>query len=226
MMNYWMVREKKLAYARERGDRQAIGIYLAEVGETLGHLGDYPSAESHLREALIHIKGGTPYQYAYRLCGLGEILLVQGQIAESREIFQESIDGMKIGEKWGQGKVLAGLSMAALQTGNRDKAWEYIQQAVQHHYDGHTHYFTHFSLAAYAYLLSQQTDIRTAIEIYAMLHQQNFIRGSCWFNNLYRKPIYAMAMEKKPGEIKIAEAMGKEMKLWETLEQIIQQVKV
>lgn len=220
------VREKKLAYARERGDRQATGIYLAEVGETLCHLGYYPSAENHFREALIHIKSGTPYQYAFRLCGLGEVLLVQGQISESYDVFRESITGMKIGEKWGQGKALAGLSMAALKMGKRDKAWEFIQQALQLHHEGHTHYFSYFSLGAYAYLLSQQGDIRTAIEIYAMLDQQNFVRDSCWFNNLYRKPIYSIAMEKKTSEIKKGESIGKEMDLWETLEQIIQQVKV
>ena len=115
---------------------------------------------------MIHIKSGTPYQYAFRLCGLGEVLLVQGQISESYDVFRESITGMKIGEKWGQGKALAGLSMAALKMGNREKAWEFIRQALQLHHEGHTHYFSYFSLGAYAYLLSQQGDIRTAIEIY------------------------------------------------------------
>jgi tetratricopeptide (TPR) repeat protein len=220
------VREKKLAYARERGDRQAIGIYLAEVGETFCHLGNYPTAENHFREALIHIKGGTPYQYAYRLCGLGEILLVQGQIAESRDIFQESINGMKIGEKWGQGKALAGLSMAAFKIGDREKAWENIQQALQYHYNGHTHYFTHFSLATYACLLSRIGDPLNGIEIYSMLEQQNFVRDSRWFNDLYREQIYAVAIEKNLDKIKKAETVGKEMNLWRTLEKIIQRTKV
>ena len=220
------VREKKLAYARERGDRQNTGIYLAEVGETLCHLGNYPAAENHFKEALIHIKGGTPYQYAYRLCGLGEVLLVQGQISESQEIFQESINGMKIGEKWGQGKVLAGLSVATFKMGEREKAWEIIQQALQYHHDGHSHYFTHFSLGAYAYLLSQHGDLLTGIEIYAMLEQQKFVRESRWFNDLYRDPIHASAMKNNPNDMTTSESVGKEMKLWKTLEQIIQQVKM
>jgi DNA-binding SARP family transcriptional activator/predicted ATPase len=220
------IREKKLAYARERGDRQATGIYLAEVGEALCHLGDYPFAESHFREALIHIKSGTPYQYAFRLCGLGEVLLVQDQITESYVVFQESITGMKIGEKWGQGKALAGLSMVALKMGKREEAWEFIQQALQYHYNGHTHYFTHFSLAAYAYLLSQQGDPLAGIKIYAMLNEQKFIRDSLWFKNLYRDPIYASALRDNPDEIKKAESIGKEMNLWKTLEQIVQQSKM
>lgn len=216
------VREKKLDYAQERGDRQTTGIYLAEVGETLSHLGNYSSAEDHLRKALFHVREGTPYQYAYRLCGLGEVLLVQGKISESYDVFQESIAGMKIGEKWGQGKTLAGLSMAAFKIGNREKAWEIIQQALQYHHIGHTHYFTHFSLATYACLLSLNGDPLSGIEIYSMLEQQTFVRNSLWFNDLYRKPIYAAAFEKNRDEIKQAESIGKEMNLWRTLEQIIQ----
>lgn len=95
------VREKKLAYARERGDRQATGIYLAEVGETLCHLGHYSAAEVHFWQALIYIQDGLPYQYAIRLCVLGQVLLVQDRNSESYGIFQESFSGMKIGEKWG-----------------------------------------------------------------------------------------------------------------------------
>lgn len=221
-----VVREKKLAYARERGDRQTTGIYLAEIGETLCHLGNFPAAEESFREALIHIKSGTPYQYAYRLCGLGEVLLVQDRISESYDVFQESIAGMKIGEKWGQGKALAGLSVAAFKVGKLEKAWKLIQQALQHHHEGHTHYFSYFSLGAYAYLLSQRGDIRTAIEIYALLDQQNFVRDSRWFNDLYQKSIYAMAMEECLNEIAKSESTGKKMDLWKTLEQIIQQVKI
>jgi len=220
------VREKKLAYARERGDRQTIGIYLAEVGETLSHLGYYPDAEDYFKEALIQIKEGIPYQYAFRLCGIGEVLLVQGQTPESYKVFQESIAGMNIGEKWGQGKALAGLSMAAFKIGKQEKAWEITQQALQCHYNGHTHYFTHFSLAAYACLLSMSGDPLSGIEIYSMLEKQNFVRNSRWFNDLYRKPIYAAAVEKNRDEIKKAESVGKEMDLWRTLERIIQRAKV
>lgn len=100
------VREKKLAYARERGDRQATGIYLAEVGETLCHLGHYSAAEVHFWQALIYIQDGLPYQYAIRLCVLGQVLLVQDRNSESYGIFQESFSGMKIGEKWGRVKRL------------------------------------------------------------------------------------------------------------------------
>jgi tetratricopeptide (TPR) repeat protein len=148
------------------------------------------------------------------------VLLVQGQISESYDVFQESIAGMRIGEKWGQGKALAGLGFAAFNMGKREKAGELIRQALQHHHEGHTHYFSYFSLGSYAYLLSQQGDIRTAIEIYAMLDQQNFVHASFWFNDLYRKPIYVVAVERNLGEIKEAEWVGKEMNLWRTLEQI------
>jgi len=219
------IREKKLAYASERGDHQTTGIYLAEIGETLCHLGHYPAAENHFKEALIQIKEGIPYQYAYRLCGFGEVLLVQDRISESYDVFRESFAGMKIGEKWGQGKALAGLSLAAFKIGNQEKAWELIQQALQYHHIGHTHYFTHFSLAAYACLLSLTGDPLSGIEIYSMLEQQNFVRSSRWFNDLYRTPIYASAFEKNRDEIKQAEAIGKEMDLWRTLEQIIQRTK-
>jgi predicted ATPase/DNA-binding SARP family transcriptional activator len=220
------VREKKLAYARERGDRQTTGIYLSEVGETLCHLGHYPAAEDHFKQALIYIKYGTPYQYAYRLCGLGEVLLVQGKIDESQVIFQESINRMKIGEKWGQGKALAGLGIATFKMGDREKSREIIQQALQYHYDGHSHYFTHFSLGAYAYLLSQQGDSLTGIKIYAMLEGQKFVRDSRWFKDLYRDPIYALAIKDNPNDMTASESGGKEINLWRTLEQIVQQSKM
>jgi hypothetical protein len=152
------------------------------------------------------------------------VLLVKGQISESQDIFQESINGMKIGEKWGQGKALAGLSIATYKMGDQEKAREIIQQALQNHHEGHTHYFTHFSLGAYAYLLSQLGNSLTGIEIYSILEQQKFVRDSRWFNDLYRKPIYAAAMVNNPDEIIKAEAIGKDMNLWETLEQIIQQI--
>jgi DNA-binding SARP family transcriptional activator/predicted ATPase len=220
------VREKKLAFARERGDRRTSGNYLAEVAECLCHLGHYASAGDSYGEALSHVKGGTLYQYAYRLCGLGEVLLVQDQIAESHDVFQESIHGMKIGEKWGQGKALAGLSVATFKMGDREKAWEIIQQALQYHCESHTHYFAHFSLAAYAYLLSQHHNSLTAIEIFAMLEQQKFVRASQWFNDVYRKPIYAVATKDNPDEIATAESIAKECNLWRTLEQILQQAEM
>jgi tetratricopeptide (TPR) repeat protein len=220
------VREKKLAYARERGDRRTTGIYLAEVGENLCHLGHYPSAGDYFREALNHLKGGTLYQYALRLCGLGEVLLVQDRIAESHDAFQESIDGMKIGEKWGQGRALAGLGVATFKMGDREKAWEIIHQALQYHHEGHTHYFAYFSLAAYAYLLSQSHNSLTGIEIYAMLEQQRFVRDSQWFNDLYRKPIYAAAMKDNPDKVTTAESIGRQRDLWRSLEQICQQAKM
>ena len=130
---------------------------------------------------------------------------------------------MKFGEKWGQGKAFAGMSIAAFKMGKQEKGWELIRQALQHHYIGHTHYFSYFSLGAYAYLLSQQGYMQTAIEIYAMLDQQNFVHTSCWFNDLYRKPIFAAASDSKPGDINKAELAGKKMNLWETLQQIVQQ---
>ena len=151
---------------------------------------------------------------------------MQGRISESQEIFQESIDGMNIGEKWGQGKVLAGLSIATFKMGDQEKALEIILQALQYHYDSRSHYFTHFSLGAYAYLLSQLGDPLTGIEIFAMLEQQKIVHDSHWFNDLYRKPIYAAAIENNPDEITKAEAIGKDMNLWKTLEQIIQRIKI
>jgi len=214
------VREKKLAYAQERGDRQTTGIYLAEVGEILCHLGNYPAAEDYFRKALKHIKGSTPYQYAYRLCGLGEVLLVQDKITESQEIFRESINGMKIGEKWGQGKALAGLSVATFKLGDREKAWEIIEKALLYHHEGQTHYFSYFSLAAYAYLLSQPGNSLVGIEIFSMLEQQKFVRDSRWFTDLYRKPIYKAAKQFEQFDIRAAEIQGKEGDLWNTLAKI------
>jgi predicted ATPase len=220
------VRERKVACARERGDRQTTGIYLAEVGENLCHLGRYAPAADHYREALNHVRGGTPYQYAYRLCSLGEVLLVQNQITESHDAFLESIHDMKIGERWGQGKALAGLSVATFKMGDREQAWDVIQEALRYHLEGRTHYFAHFSLAAYAYLLSQDQDALTGIEIYAMLEQQNFVRDSQWFNDLYRRPIYAAAPKACPEALAAAESNGKERSLWSTLEQILQRAEM
>ena len=216
------VREKKLVYARQRGDRQTTGIYLAEIGETLCHLGNYSSAEKHLREALLNVREGTLYQYAYRLCGLGEVLLVQGQFAESRDVFEESVIGMKIGEKWGLGKALAGMSVATYKMGDKEKAWELIQHALQYHHEGHTYYFTHFSLGAYAYLLSQQGDVLAGVTLYSMLANQKFVRDSCWFTDLYRDPIYALAFKNDPSGVIASESAGKTMNLWAALEQIVQ----
>ncbi|MGW8225991.1 MAG: protein kinase domain-containing protein, partial [Anaerolineales bacterium] len=217
------IREKKLAYARERGDRQATGIYQAEVGETLCHLGNYPAAGEHFRKALVNLRGGIPYQYAFRLCCFGELLLVQNQISESYNLFEESLNGMEIGEKWGQGRALAGLSIAAFKMGDREKARELIQLALGYHHEGHTYYFTHYSLGAYAYLISHIGDTLTGIKIYAMLEQEKFVRDSRWFIDLYRNPIYALAMKNNPDEITTCESTGKQMNLWKSLEQIIQQ---
>ena len=169
---------------------------------------------------MLHIREGAPYQYAYRLCGLGEVLLVQRQFAESRDAFQESINGMKIGEKWGLGKALAGLSIATYKMGDKEKAWEIVQQALQYHHEGHTYYFSHFSLGAYAYLLSQQGDPLNGIEIYALLDQQKFVRDSCWFTDIYRDPIYALAVKQNPDEITASESAGKTMNFWVTLERL------
>jgi tetratricopeptide (TPR) repeat protein len=218
------VREKKLAYALERGDRQAAGIYQAEVGETLCHLGNYPAAGDRFRKALVNIQSGIPYQYAFRLCCYGELLLVQDKISESYELFKESLKGMKIGEKWGQGRALAGLSIAAFMLGDREKAWETVQQALGYHHEAHTHYFTHFSLGAYAYIISQNGDSLTGLKIYAILEQQLFVRDSRWFIDLYRNPIYALAMKNNLNEISTCESVGRQMNLWRSLEQIVQEL--
>jgi DNA-binding SARP family transcriptional activator/predicted ATPase len=220
------VREKKLTFARDRGDRRTSGNYLAEIAECRCHLGHYASAGDSYREALSHVKSGTLFQYAYRLCGLGEVLLVQGKIAESLDVFQESIHCMKIGERWGQGKALAGLSVATVKLGDCERARDIIVQALRCHYESHTHYFVHFSLAAYAYLLSQHHNSLTAIEIYTMLEQQEFVRASHWFNDLYRKPIYGAALTANPDEIATAESIGKKRNLWRTLGRTLQQAEM
>lgn len=215
------VRRKKLAYAQERGDRQTSGIYLAEIGEVLSHLGDYLAAEEQAMESLTRIKEGVAYQYAFRLCCLGEVLLAQGRHAECLEIFRESIAGMKIGEKWGQGRALAGLSIATFKTGDPEEAWKLVFQALRLHFDSKTHYFSHFSLGAYAYLLSHRGDALGAIEVYAMLSRQKFVRDSAWFRDLYCKPIYAMAVRHKPEEISSVENTGQHKDLWRTIDQVL-----
>ncbi len=58
-----------------------------------------------------------------------------------------------------------------------------------------------------------------------MSDEQKFVSGSRWFKNLYRDPIYASALRENPDEITKAESIGKEMNLWKTLEQIVQQSK-
>lgn len=102
-------------------------------------------------------------------------------------------------------------------------AYNIIQRALQYHHDGHSHYFAHFSLGAHAYLLSQHGASLTGIEIYSMLEQQKFVRDSRWFNDLYRDPICALAKKDNPNDMTTSESVGKDMKLWKTLEQIIQQ---
>jgi hypothetical protein len=59
-----------------------------------------------------------------------------------------------------------------------------------------------------------------------MLEQQRFVRDSGWFSDLYRKPIYAVAMKDNPDKVTTAEAIGKERNLWRTLEQICQQAEM
>ena len=58
------------------------------------------------------------------------------------------------------------------------------------------------------------------------MEQQKFVRDSRWFNDLYRDPIYALALKDNPNDMTTSESVDKEMKLWKTLEQIIQQVKM
>jgi tetratricopeptide (TPR) repeat protein len=218
-----IVREKKLAYARERGDHQIAGIYLSEVGETLGHLGDYPTAEARYREALTYLEKGTDYQYALRLCGLGEVLLVQGKAEEAYAIFKQSVLGMRIGEPWGLGKTLAGLSVATSMRGDPETAWITILQALEKHLEMHTFYFAHYSLAAYAFLLSQRGDVLSGIEIYTLLARQKFVHNSCWFDDLYCKEVYACGNVLHAEDISAAEARGKDLDLWETVDRLIRE---
>jgi tetratricopeptide (TPR) repeat protein len=215
------IRKKKLAYAQERSDLQVAGIYLSEIGETLAHLGNYERAETYFREALISLESGTTYQYGFRLCGLGEILLVKGHIDEAHSLFHRSVGKMRTGEPWGLGRGLAGLSMTTFLTGDPAGAMKIIRQALKKHYEWRTFYFVHFPLAAYAYLISRNSNALLGIEIYNLLARQNFVDQSRWFADLYRNPIYASAKNLPTGDISAAEAQGKNLDFWHTVDRII-----
>jgi tetratricopeptide (TPR) repeat protein len=216
------LREKKLAYAQERGDLQVTGIYLSEIGETLAHLGDYDGAEVRFREALALLKKRTDYQYGFRLCGLAENLLAKGQIDEAHSLFQQSVSRMHTGELWGFGRGLAGLSMTTFLTGDSEAAWKVVRQALEIHLEMRTFYFAHFSLSAYAYLLSQHDEALFGVEIYNLVAQQKFVNQSLWFADLYQKPIHASVRKLPKGDISKAEAKGKNLDFWHTVGKIIE----
>ena len=85
----------------------------------------------------------------------------------------------------------------------------------------HTFYFAHYSLAAYAFLLSQYNEVLSGIEIYNLLAEQQFVRNSQWFKDLYRTSIYQHAKDLPKDQILAAEAKGKDLDFWETMGKII-----
>jgi DNA-binding SARP family transcriptional activator/predicted ATPase len=215
------LREKKLAYAQERCDHQIMGIYLSEIGETLAHLGDYDGAETRFRAALPILKDGTGYQYALRICGLGEVLLAKGQAENALSLFDESVNRMQTGEPWGLGKALAGLGVSTFLTGDPDAACGFVQQALEIHLEMRTFYFAHYSLAAYAFLLSQRNKVLSGIEIYNLLAEQQFVLNSLWFNDIYRSAIYQRAKGLPKDEILAAESKGKDLDFYDKLVELV-----
>ena len=221
------IRQKKLAMAKELGDRRMIGYAQAEVGEILCHLGNYEQAEIDLRNGIFLLKSGHPYEYALWQQHLANVLLARGRYQEAHELCQSSLDFFRsIGEKGWASTTLASLSHAEFALGKCVDAWNHTIESLQLLNEIHSFaFFIPRTLAILALLYIDQGKIELAHKLQTQISLQPFWSNSRWYADLYGNPVKAAIVGVVTEDQTAAYLSRSAHDLWETVKMLIEEIK-
>jgi len=183
------LKQREFALVQDIGDVRLIGITLAEIGETLCHMGKYLEAEEYIRRGMALVKDRSMGEYALRHRYLGDALVGQGKYSEAREAYQVSYHFFEsINEKGWSLTALTGLSRAELALGKQADAWRSIRQALQLYRELHLYtFFVYLTLAQVALLLADRGEATRAVALYRIVNQQEYLAQSHWFAEVFGK---------------------------------------
>ncbi|HEX2622856.1 MAG TPA: tetratricopeptide repeat protein, partial [Phototrophicaceae bacterium] len=118
--------------AEQRGDQQAQGVYLGNLGNAYFSLGDYPRAIDHHQQALTISRAiGDKRAEGQDLGNLGNAYFSLGDYPRAIDYHQQALTIMQtIGDKSAEGSILGNLGIAYDSLGDYPRAIDHYQQAL------------------------------------------------------------------------------------------------
>ena len=190
--------DKGLALAREVGETQGIGTYLAmrcwlilAEGERGG--GGLPCDR---------YSGSVPYA-AY---------------LEARSMSQESVAAFReIGYPVELSVALATLALVAHRQGDDPCAWESLREAVRLAAEMGAFYPSIFAVPVVALYLCDRGEVERAIELFALTLRYGLAANSRWHEDVFGRPIAAATASLPPDVVAAAEERGRQRDLNDTV---------
>lgn len=179
------------------------------------NLGLYEEARRLAEADLVRYRGlKLKWYLAYTLFNLGRIALVEEDVTQAHERFQEcAVLLLEMDDRPLVPDVLLCQAFVYRRLGNRQQAIHSIIKALKIAFDGTPVKPMRFELPAMALLLLDAGETARAVELYAAAQQSPYIANSIWFDAIAGQEIAQAAATLPPDVAAAAEARGRERDL-------------
>jgi len=193
------------------------------------YLGKYEAAREKARNALELLKEvnrtAVPYWTAIANDILGKAALAERSYAEAHKLFKTYISlyrSRNLPENIDQ--ALASLGSAARGLRQLSQAKNYSYHAMEISIREKEFLTLIHTLPGIALLFADQDKIERAVELYALASTQGIVANSKWFADIAGDEIAAASAKLPPEVIEAAKARGRARDLWETAEELLEEL--
>jgi predicted ATPase/DNA-binding SARP family transcriptional activator len=200
----WTI-HRELGMPHEPGSAN-VGIARAKI-----NLGLYDEARRLAEADLIrYLSLDHKWYIAFTLFNLGRIDLVEGDVAQAQDHFQESVSLLlDMGDRPLLPDVLLCQAFVQRQLGRRQQAMQAIRKGLTIGMEGTLLKPMRFELPAMALLCLDAGEKEQAVELYAAARQSPYIANSRWFGAIAGQEIAGTAAALPPAVVAAAEARGR-----------------
>jgi tetratricopeptide (TPR) repeat protein len=191
------------------------------------HLGRYDAARILSQANLEHCEASRATELRPTvLRTLGQAALGAGDLAEARTCFEKSsefYEGLPL--SWaGHAVPLIGLGCVSRREGRPREAVQHLRRAVEIIRRTGVVPVLIQALATLALLLADGGELERTVEVYALAWQHPFMARSRLHEDVAGRELEQIAASLPPAVREAAEARGRERDLWETVEELLQEL--
>ncbi|MFN2138254.1 MAG: tetratricopeptide repeat protein [Candidatus Promineifilaceae bacterium] len=189
------------------------------------HLGLYQEAAAEAAEALaLAEQWGHLTEKAFAMFHLGNIALLEGDLSQARAYLSQSADLLSELKYVYQGLSRANLSTELYAQGNNQEARRHLVRALQSAIEFGSMTPVMYSLPVAALLTANEGQTERAIELYGAARQFAHITNSRWFAKVVCQKLDEVRASLSPDVAAAAEARGRELDLWQTASELIEEM--
>jgi tetratricopeptide (TPR) repeat protein len=196
-----------------------------QLGWAAQNLGDYDAARDHAWKVHEHSQQTELLRhYAYSLAMLGGISLATATDPD-KTLFLESLAILQEpGYPERTSNACSVLGYVARELGEVPKARACLSRALRYAVETRAFNPLITSLPALALLLADEGDAARAVELYALASRYPYVANSRWFEDVAGKHIAAVAATLPPDVVAAAQEHGRARDLWETAEELLEEL--